>query len=167
METRDYCINYKLCKVAFGVYCALYFVCVCFLFITKTLTLTEKSPPPPYSAAVNPRNEFSFWWCLVGDTLKSISKHNHCITRSFPQDLFYLPPLISDSFHSLSSPVYDITLLFLPGEGYYTLRTSVPVCCSVHTAVSVLSAAVRSEHPLASQAWPGFWPHNLQIQLHC
>lgn len=125
---------------------------VIFLDYSHRQLLIEKDLTSTLITHCKPQNEFSVWRRFVGETLNSVSKHNHCITRYFPQELFYLAALISDSCHPLSSLVYDITLLFLHSVAHCTLQTSVPVCCFIHTAVSVLSPTMRSGPRLSTHS---------------
>lgn len=69
--------------------------------------------------------------------------------------LLYIPALIGDSFHPLSSSACDDMLLFLCSER--TLRTSVPVF--IHTAVSLLSPPrqVKPSYSLLTLDLD-FWP---------
>lgn len=77
--------------------------------------------------------------------LNPLSKHTLYITGFFPQEPFYLPALISDSFRPLSSSVCDITLLFLFGEGYYTQHRRLSLLL-LHTH-SCVSALRSKPHP--------------------
>ena len=122
----------------------------------------QKKPSPPHqSATVNPeRNPPCDGAVQVILWTRLLTEQSLC----FPQELFYPPALISDSFHPLSSPVYDITLLFPP---HWSSQHTADVCARLllhtHTQLCLCSGPLWGltpvwEHPLILQTRPGVWP---------
>lgn len=124
----------------FGLYHVHYelrFVFVLFLIIYVNNQLRwKRGPPSVLFSRRKQKASLSFLrLCFVGDTQWLDLKAKSLYNLLFPQVLLYIPALIGDSFHPLSSSACDDMLLFLHSER--TLRTSVPVF--IHTAVSLLS----------------------------
>lgn len=70
-----------------------------------------------------------------------------CNSLHFPPFIFlYLPALITDSFHPLSSRVYNITLSCLRSDANYARQTSVPV--APYTQLCLCSRPLRGRAPV-------------------
>lgn len=69
--------------------------------------------------SAKPQNEFSLWWCFVGET-EFVKAHPLFKYWLFSSTALSSAALIGDSFHPLSSLVWDITLLFLKSEARCT-----------------------------------------------
>lgn len=158
-----------------SVLCALWTVPICvfvfvlFLLFIWTITPIEKDLTSTLFGRCKPQNEFSLWRCFVGDTLNSVSKQSHYITRSFSSR-----GLLSSCFDQwLISPSFILSLWYyiIVSPQWSTLHTAdFCSCLLLHThscvyAVAPFEVKPLSVHPLTSQTWPGFWPHNLHMWL--
>lgn len=110
-------------------------------FIAKDLSTTLFS-------RCKPHNEFSLWWCFVGNTLKSVSKQSHCITFFLQRSFIFL--LWSVTHFTLFHPQSMIIRCYISIAN--TLQTSVPVSCLIHTTVSMLALDVRSNPCLSTHS---------------
>lgn len=118
-------------------------------FVTwRTQELAENDLGPSLFCRCRPCDEFSLWWRFVGDTLNPLGAKSlqSCLfpPEAFDQQLVFAP---------LSSSACNYTLLFL-----WTLQLCVPLCCCIHTAVSLLSPCEVKTLILTSQEQPGFCP---------
>lgn len=109
-------------------------VSVCICVFVHNRDLTSFSP-------CKPQNEFSLWRCFVGYTLNSESLKAHSLNNYLffsSRALLSAPLIISPSF------ILSLRYYIIISQKWSPLQTSVPVCCCIHTAVSVLFPAVRS-----------------------